>query len=80
MTEPHRDFGSVVELRSSKEIVASLGWLKDLPTVSGRFFQYVNRLQFFFFSIIFPIVHVNFVNFCWRCLAMLIAAGHNLFS
>ena len=42
MTEPHRDVGSVVGLRSSKEIVASLGWLKDLPML-------VNRLQFFIF-------------------------------
>ena len=42
MTEPHRDVGSVVGLRSSKEIVASFGWLEDLPML-------VNRLQFFIF-------------------------------
>ena len=46
MTEPHRDVGSVVELRSLKEIVASFGWLEDLPML-------VNWLQLFSFFIFF---------------------------
>ena len=56
MTEPHRDFGSVVELRSSKEIVASLGWLKDLPML-------VNWLQFFSFFNYFSCVSCQLCQF-----------------
>ena len=41
-------------LRSSKEIVATFGWLEDLPML-------VNQLQLFSFFIFFPVFHVNFV-------------------
>ena len=58
---------SVVELRSSKEIVATFGWLED-PSML------VNRLQFFLCFILFPVFHVNFVTFvgaACQCLSML---------
>ena len=72
MTEPHRDVGSVVELRSLKEIVATFGWLEDLPML-------VNRLQFFSFFSCFSCFSCQLCYFCWRCLQMLIDAGHNCF-
>ena len=77
MTEPHRDFGSVVELRSSKEIVASLGWLKDLPMKSDVL---VNRLQFFIFFQLFFLFFMStlsiFVGAACQCLWMV---GHDCF-
>ena len=77
MTEPHRDFGSVVELRSSKEIVASFGWLKDLPMKSDVL---VNRLQLFIFFQLFFLFFMStlsiFVGAACQCLSMV---GHNCF-
>ena len=80
ITQPHRDVGSVVELRSSKEIVASLGWLEDLPMLPDRsgVVNHVNRLQLFSFFI-FSGFSCQLYYFCWRSLAMLIDAGHNCF-
>ena len=59
-------------LRSSKEIVATFGWLEDLPML-------VNQPQLFSFFIFF-LFFMSTLLFCWRSLPMLIDAGHNLFS
>ena len=63
----------VVELRSSKEIVATFGWLEDLPMKSDDDGN-VHRLQFFLCFIFCSVFHVNFVFFVGatcQCLSML---------
>ena len=65
---PPRAPQQAVQLRSSKEIVATFGWLEDLPML-------VNQLQFFSFFYIFFLFFIStsliFVGAACQCLSML---------